>query len=254
MMKDIVIDWIEKPELESPIMIEGLPGVGNVGKLAAEHLIDELKATKCATIVSKYFPPQVLVNEDGTIKLVSNELHYLKQEGDKPDLLILVGDYQGLSPEGQYELTYEILDIAENMGVKKIFTLGGYGLGKMVEEPRVLGAATSKEMVDKMKELGVVFQEGEPGSGIVGASGLLLGLGKIRGMEAVCLMGETSGYFVDPKSARKVLKVLCENIGVELDYAALEDKAAQIDKITSRFKEVEKDIADSKADDLRYIG
>lgn len=252
-MKDIMIVYTEKPDLEEPVFIEGLPGVGNVGKLAAEHMIDELKATKFATVISKYFPPQVVVRDDGTVKLVCNELYYVKGEG-RPDLIILVGDYQGLSPEGQYELTYEILDMAEGFGVKRIFTLGGYGLGKMVEEPRVLGAATSKEMVDKMKEMGVVFQEGEPGSGIVGASGLLLGLGQMRGIEAVCLMGETSGYFVDPKSARKVLMVLSETLGIEIDFAALEDKAAQIDKITSRFKEIEKDMTETKADDLRYIG
>jgi uncharacterized protein (TIGR00162 family) len=253
-MKNIIVDFTEKPDLRSPILIEGLPGVGNVGKLAAEHMIDELDAKKFATIISKFFPPQVIVSEEGVVKLVTNELYYLKRETKENDLIILIGDYQGLSPEGQYELTYEILDMAEKFGVKKIFTLGGYGLGKMVEEPKVLGAATSIELVKEMKEFGVVFQEGEPGSGIVGASGLLLGLGVLRGIEAVCLMGETSGYFVDPKSARRVLKVLCKAIGEEIDYFALETKAAQIDKITSRFKEIEKDISDTKADDLRYIG
>jgi uncharacterized protein (TIGR00162 family) len=253
-MKDIIIDYTERPELNNPILIEGLPGVGNVGKLAAEHMIDELKAKKFATIISKYFPPQVIVNEDGVVKLVTNDLYYLKREKKDNDLLILVGDYQGLSPEGQYELTYEILDISEKMGVKKIFTLGGYGLGKMVEEPKVLGAATNLELVKEMKDYGVVFQEGEPGSGIVGASGLLLGLGAQRGMEAVCLMGETSGYFVDPKSARGVLRVLCKALDEEVDFFALETKAAQIDKITSRFKEIEKDMTEAKADDLRYIG
>lgn len=253
-MKDIIVDFIERPTLRDPILVEGLPGVGNVGKLAAEHLIDELKATKFATLISKFFPPQVLVKENGIIKLVCNEFYYLKRKDKKRDLMMLVGDYQGLTPEGQYALSWEVLDIVQAFGVKKIFTLGGYGIGKMVEEPRVLGAATSKGLVDEMKKHGVVFQEGEPGSGIVGASGLLLGLGVLRGIEAVCLMGETSGYFVDPKSARKVLTALCSALEVTIDFAALENKAAQIDKITSRFKEIEKDLSDTKADDLRYIG
>ena len=96
-MKDIIINYDEKPELDNPVLIEGLPGVGNVGKLAAEHMIDELKAKRFATIISKYFPPQVLVNEDGTVKLVCNELYYSRKDG-KRDLILLVGDYQGLSP------------------------------------------------------------------------------------------------------------------------------------------------------------
>lgn len=256
-MDDIIIQKTEEPKLKNPILIEGLPGVGNVGKLAAEHLIEQLKAKKFADIYSRYFPPQVLVNDDGTIKLVNNELYYFKSRKKKtPDLIFLTGDYQGLTPEGQYKLSSAILDLAESYKVKKIFTLGGYGLGRMVEVPRVLGAAANEKLVDEMKENGVVFQKGEPGSGIVGASGLLLGLGKIRDIDGVCLMGETSGYFADPKSAQEVLKVLIKILNVEVDFSDLETKARQIDKLTSQFREIEQAPVpgDQKPEDLRYIG
>ncbi|HUV25349.1 MAG TPA: proteasome assembly chaperone family protein, partial [Methanomassiliicoccales archaeon] len=190
---------------------------------------------------------------DGVIKLVNNELFYSKGKEGRPDLILLIGDYQGLTPEGQYELSDHVLDIAKQFGVKMIFTLGGYGIGKMVEEPRVLGAATDEELVEQMKEKGVVFSRGEPGSGIVGASGLLLGLGKVYGLKAVCLMGETSGYFVDPKGAEAVLRVLAEILQVEIDFSDLEDKAEQIDIITSKLKEIEAP-QDPKREDLGYIG
>src|SRR5207253_74048 len=147
-MDNITIRYTDHPKLDDPIFIEGLPGIGNVGKLAAEHLKDELKAVKFAEIFSKYFPPQVLVQDDGQVKL----------------------------------------------GVRRIFTLGGYGMGRMVTKPRVLGAATGADLVKEMEKYGVVFSRGEPGAGIVGASGLLLGLGRLYDMQAVCLMGETSGY------------------------------------------------------------
>ncbi len=75
-MDDIIMITSEEPELNEPILIEGLPGVGNVGKLAAEHLVEQLKAIKFAEIYSKYFPPQVLLDDDGVIRLVSNELYY----------------------------------------------------------------------------------------------------------------------------------------------------------------------------------
>ncbi|MFP4169674.1 MAG: proteasome assembly chaperone family protein [Methanomassiliicoccales archaeon] len=252
-MESIKTIFFEEPDLKEPIMIEGLPGVGNVGKLAAEHLLDQIEAKKFADIYSKHFPPQVVVDEEGIIKLVNNELFYSKGEGDRPDIILLIGDYQGLTPEGQYELSDEILSIAKRFGVSRIFTLGGYGIGKMVEEPRVLGAATTSDLVEEMKERGVIFSSGEPGSGIVGASGLLLGLGKIYDIEAVCLMGETSGYFVDPKGAESVLRVLAEILKVEVDFGDLEDKAEQIDQITSKLKEIESPTETSK-DDLGYIG
>ena len=55
------IVWTDKVKLEDAILLEGLPGVGNVGKLAAMHLIDELKAKKCMEIYSSHFPPQVFI-------------------------------------------------------------------------------------------------------------------------------------------------------------------------------------------------
>ena len=252
-MDNIKIVFLEEPELQSPIMVEGLPGVGNVGKLAAEHLLEQVKATKFADIYSKFFPPQVLLDDDGVIRLVNNQLYYSKGDGKRPDIIFLTGDYQGLTPEGQYELSDYILQLSKKWNVKLIFTLGGYGIGKMVEKPRVLGAATDLELVEEMKQKGVIFSKGEPGSGIVGASGLLLGLGKIEGIKAVCLMGETSGYFVDPKGAEAVLRVLASILNVEIDFSELESKAEQIDMITSKLKEIEQPPEPRRAD-LGYIG
>jgi len=252
-MEDIVVVFKERPALKDPILVEGLPGVGNVGKLAAEHMVDQLKAVKFADIYSKYFPPQVLVNDAGTIKLVSNELYYVRRPDAKHDLVILIGDYQGLTPDGQYELSDRVLRIAKDLGVRRVFTLGGYGLGKMIEKPRVLGAATDPELVEEMKKNGVTFSKGEPGSGIVGASGLLLGLGQLYDMRSVCLMGETSGYFVDPKGAQAVLEVLARILDVKIDLSELEVKAEQIDMITSRLREVEPQ-PEPKREDLGYIG
>lgn len=253
-MESIVIRYLDTPKLEDPIFVEGLPGIGNVGKLAAEHLKDELKAVKFAEIYSKYFPPQVLVQDDGQIKLVNNEMHYVKQ-GKGRDILFLTGDYQGLTPEGQYELSDFILREIKKFGVRRVFTLGGYGMGRMVTKPRVLGAATDKVLVKDMEKLGVVFSRGEPGAGIVGASGLLLGLGRMYDMQAVCLMGETSGYFVDPKSAQAVLEVLTKVLDVEISFEELENKAKQIDQITSKLRDIEATPeTPEKREDLGYIG
>ena len=252
-MDDIVIKYEERPKLRNPIFVEGLPGIGNVGKLAAEHLKDELKAVKFAEIYSKFFPPQVLVLDDGQVRLVQNELYYVKR-GNGKDLVLLVGDYQGLTPDGQYDLADFVLQELKKIGVRKLFTLGGYGMGRMVTKPRVLGAATDAALVKEMEGHGVVFARGEPGAGIVGASGLLLGLGKLHEMHAVCLMGETSGYFVDPKSAQAVLEVLTKILGIEISFAELESRAKQIDSITSKLREVEGPPEQAGKEDLGYIG
>ena len=243
-----------KPHLKKPILIEGLPGIGNVGKLAVEHLIDSMKAKKFAELYCKDFPPQVFINPDGTISLVNNEFYYWKaKKKNQRDLILLTGDYQGLSSQGQYELVEKILDIAEEFGVEEVFTLGGYGLGHEVRDPKVLCATTDKNLVKVMKKHGAVFKKNEPGGGIVGASGLLLGLGKLRGMAGTCFMGETPGYLVDPKSAKAVLKVLMSVTNINVSLSALERKAREIEQIAHQLHEMES-IAKEKSEELKYIG
>ena len=254
-MEYVTVRYItKKPKLKNPILIEGLPGIGNVGKLAVEHLIDSTKATKFAELYSKDFPPQVFINTDGTIELVNNEFYYWKAKNKKQrDLILLTGDYQGLSSQGQYELVEKILDIIEDLGVKEMFTLGGYGLGHEIRDPKVLCATTDKNLVKTMKKFGAIFKKNEPGGGIVGASGLLLGLGKLRGIQGTCFMGETPGYLVDPKSAKAVLKILTNLTKVDINLSALEKKAKEIEHIAHQLKEMES-LSKEKSEELKYIG
>jgi len=255
-MDYVTVEYVAKvPKLKDPIFIEGLPGIGNVGKLAVEHLIDSIDASKFAEIYSKDFPPQVFINPDGTIELVKNEFYYWKaKKKDQRDLVLLTGDYQGLSSHGQYELVEKILDIVEELGVKEMFTLGGYGLGQDIEKPKVLCATTDVQLVKKMKKYGAVFKKNEPGGGIVGASGLILGLGKIRGLEGTCFMGETPGYLVDPKSAKAVLKILMKITNINVNLSALEKKAKEIEQIAHQLREMEGLSGGEKSEELRYIG
>lgn len=256
-MKETLVTRIKEVTLKDPILVEGLPGVGHVGKLVADHMVEELDAEKIMEIYSPHFPPQVMVKEDGTIRQVRNEIYaYHGREGE-PDLLIIVGDYQSATNEGHYELCGIFLDLAESYHVKRIYALGGYGTGQFVDKPTVMGAATSIELVTEMKEKGVVFHENEPGGGIIGVSGLLLGLGALRGMDAVCLMGVTSGYLVDPKAATEVLRILCRILGIEVDVHALEERATEMEKIIGKLQEMERAQAPYEAggdEDLRYIG
>jgi uncharacterized protein (TIGR00162 family) len=254
-MDIVTINYVvNKPKLTNPIFIEGLPGIGNVGKLAVEHLIDTLKAKKFAEIISKDFPPQVFINQDGTVKLVNNEFYYRKatKKGES-DLVLLTGDYQGLSSQGQYELVETILDVIQDLGVMKMYTLGGYGLGQEIKDPKVLFATTHKSLVKTLKQYGAIFRKNEPGGGIIGASGLLLGLGKLRGLKGACFMGETPGYLVDPSSAKAVLKIIMKITKIKVDLSRLEEKAKEIEYIAQQLSEME-GMNKDRSDELRYIG
>jgi len=122
----------------------------------------------------------------------------------------------------------------------------------MVEDPRVIGAATSQELINEYGRYDVYFGKGEPGGGIVGASGLLLGIGKLNEVDGICLMGETSGYIPDPIAAKKVLQVISEALSLDIKYFALDEKAKQIELIEGQLRENMQKIDSDET--LRYIG
>lgn len=251
-MEKIIINQLKRIKLNNPVLIEGLPGIGNVGKIAAEYVVEKLKMEKYADIFSQYLPPQVFMDDSSVVRLVSISLYYKKMAKTK-DLLVLVGDFQGTTQEGQYELSYFILELAKKLGVSMIYTLGGYSIGKIPENPRVLGAITNPNMLKAMQAGGVVFPKGEPGGGIVGSAGLILGLGKeLFDIKGACLMGETSGYFADPKGARVIVKALVNLLGLRIDLGDLDERSKQIEQITEK---MEQDVqAKPQKDDLGYFG
>jgi uncharacterized protein (TIGR00162 family) len=249
-MDEFDIERLADPDLDDPVLIEGLPGVGHVGKLAAEHLLEEFETELVRRVYSEHFPPQVTV-EEGRTQLACAEVHAIHDANR--DLLVLTGDHQAGDGPGHYRLTDAFLDIAAAFGVERIYALGGVPTGELVDEPDVIGAATTDTLVDELETTGVEFRENEPAGGIVGVSGLLLGLGERRDYGAACLMGETSGYLVDPKSARAVLEIIEAAISIEVDYASLSERAEEMEEVVKRIRQMEQS-ATASEEDLRYIG
>lgn len=251
-MDEIEVEQVDTAPLDDPVFIEGLPGVGHVGKLVAEHLVEEMDSTLVRRVYSEHFPPQVGIDEEGVGRLANAEFYAIETAGR--DLLVLTGNHQAGDGAGHYRLTDTFLEIAESFGASEIFALGGVPTGELIEEYSVLGAVAADEQIQPLEDLGVEFRSEEPAGGIVGTSGLLLGMGGRRGFEAACLMGETSGYVVDPMSARAVLEVLEDLLDIEVDYDALDDRAEEMEEVLGRLKEMDEGPSPGGDDDLRYIG
>jgi len=249
-MDEFEIEAVAEPALTDPVLVEGLPGVGHVGKLAAEHLVEERDGDLVRRVYSTHLPPQVSV-EDGLTQLACAEIHAVETDGQ--DLLVLTGDHQAQDTVGHYGLADTFLDIADDLGAERVFALGGVPTGELIEEYDVVGATTSEAQRDELEDAGVEFRGDEPAGGIVGVSGLLLGLGERRDVPAACLMGETSGYLVDPKSAQAVLEVLQDVLGFEVDFSSLEERAEEMEEVVRKIQEMEQSPAPTD-EDLRYIG
>ncbi|MGB9987897.1 proteasome assembly chaperone family protein [Salarchaeum japonicum] len=251
-MQELEIETVADADLSDPVFVEGLPGVGHVGKLVAEHIVEEGDSTLVRRVYSEHFPPQVTVGDGGVAELAHVEVHAVETDGR--DLLVLTGDHQAQENAGHYRVTDAFLDIAGEFGATELFALGGVPTGELIEEYGVVGAVSDDSLTDDLEDAGVEFRSDEPAGGIVGTSGLLLGLGGRRGFDAVCLMGETSGYLVDPKSAKAVLEVLETLLGFEVDFDALDERADEMEDVVEQMQQMEQGPSPGSEDDLRYIG
>jgi hypothetical protein len=257
---------IERPKLKNPIFIEGLPGVGNVGRIAAGYMVEELKAKKFAELYSSSFMPFVLLNQTSAVHVLKNEFYYWKAKGkNQRDMIILIGDSQSIDPTGHYEIAEAILDFISGFGCKEMITLAGLAVGEAVTNPKVIGAVSDTSLVKKYDKYGIDFQAGSKVGTIVGASGLLIGLGHVRGMDGICLLGETVGFPIIPdhKSAESLLIVLTKILNVKVDTTKLEKKVKEMEEFIKRLEEMQRkalgqimksaEKTDEK-DKLTYIG
>lgn len=228
----ITVEISKIPKLKNPYLICGLPGSGYVGKIAVDYLIEELKGVQFANIFSSSFPPQVSVQVDGTIDLMKNTLYYCKNKPN--DIILLTGDAQPVTPEGEYAMAEEILEICKKLDVKNIYTLAAYITGSFSKNPKVYGTSTSLQIVKEFSKQGIFTMNG---GSITGMNGLMIGAGKTRGITGVCLLGETSGYIVDAKASKAVLEVLSKILGLKLDMTTLIKRAQDTDQLIKTVEE-----------------
>ena len=220
---NVVFSQKTVPKLDCPYLVCGFPGSGFVGKLAVDHLIQELSAKHLADIYSTSFPPQILIRADGTADLIKNSIFYFEDTSPYPiSLLLLTGDTQPANPDSEYLLAEEILDIAAKFNPKQVFTLAAYITGVFIDKPRIFGTATHIDIVKTFEDKGVLAMDG---GSITGMNGIMIGIAKLRGMKGVCLLGETSGYVVDAKSSKSLLEILLSIIGIKIDMTNLEKRA-----------------------------
>jgi uncharacterized protein (TIGR00162 family) len=252
----------EKPKLKNPIFIEGLPGVGNVGRVAAGYLVEELKAKKFAELISSHFMPIAVIPQGSQVELIKAEFFYWKSKNkNQSDLIIMIGDSQSADPEGHYEIVEEILKFLKQLNVKEIFALGGLSIGVPTEKPKVVGAVNDASLEKKYKKYNIIFDTSQRVGSIVGAAGLFVGLAKYYNIPATCLLGETSGmpFLPDPKSAEAILKILSEILNLQLDISKLQEKIREMKEFMKRVEAMQSQLLQpqpppTEKEKLTYIG
>ncbi|MFP4119298.1 MAG: PAC2 family protein [Candidatus Woesearchaeota archaeon] len=251
---------------ENPIFIEGLPGIGNVGKVVIDTIIEKLGAEEIGTFESHNMPNSVFVNEEHLVQLPSIQLYRATVTGQ--DFLFLTGDAQPSQERASYELAEELLSVIEEFDGKHIVTLGGIGLNEIPDDPGIYVTGNDKGFIKEFEKHGASSEVYGVVGPIIGISGLLLGLAKNRRMKSAALLGETYGHpmYIGLKEARKIILLFNEKYDFDIDLGELDEEIEELeremqsqegteapDKMSkARSKKLSKKLA--KYQDLNYIG
>jgi len=226
------------PEFREPILVQGLPGLGYVGKISVDFLVEHLPTVHFAELYSSYLTLQdgslgITIRSDGNFDLPKYDFYAYTET--IPNLILLTGSIQPIS-WGQFEVCEEVVGFAERLGCKTVVAIGGYRTAAVGERGTVYAVIDGDSLRDKLQGSAVKITSGGQ---VTGACGLILGLGRQRGMSCLGLLGATHVTYPDALAAKSVLKVLAWLFGLSLNYGELESTMADIESRMKRFREIQ---------------
>lgn len=224
-------------QTEEPILLAGWPGMGNVGVSAVDFLRKQSGAEVFGDIeMSDQFTPEAIVVEEGIAKLP--EMPRNNFSWDPANQIIFYESEAQVSGPAAMSLTNLIVDMAERMKVKRIYTCAAFAIPvSYVEKTRVLGVATHEGLRDALAPHGAEIL----GQGMIsGLNGLLLGVAGARGIEAACLLATIPQYAIslpNPRGSRALVETLGHLLEVPVDLAEFDGGIQQMDEVMAQIEE-----------------
>ncbi|WP_224335968.1 proteasome assembly chaperone family protein [Haloprofundus halobius] len=181
---------------DEPLLVEGLPGVGLVGKIAADHLVEEFEMTHYANVHCESIPKVAVYRDD------DRSIHPpVRIYGDaERDLLVLQSDVP-ISPGAATEFAECLSDWFDDVNLTPIY-ISGLPREKDDEPPALYGIGTGDAApmlddagIDAPAEMGLVS----------GPTGALLSYAVENDQSAVGLVVESDPQFPDPEAARVII-------------------------------------------------
>jgi len=213
-------------DLTDPTLVEGFPGVGLVGKIAADHLVEEFEMTHHANVYCEGIPKVAVYQEDDA------ELHppVRLYADEDTDLVVLQSDVP-IQPTAATELAACLSEWFEEHSVTPIY-LSGIPREKGDGAPTLYGLGVG-EGVALVDRAGI---EAPHETGLVsGPTGVLLNAAVEADRTAIGLVVESDPRFPDPEAARVLIKQGIETLtGTEVSVDDLVERAEQIRQAKER--------------------
>jgi uncharacterized protein len=183
--------------LENPVLVEGLPGVGLVGKIAADHIVDEFEMDLYGTVHCDSLAP-VAVYHDGDRDVQPPVRIYAAPD---EDLLVLQSDVP-VNEEAVPEFANCFTSWLADTGVLPLY-LSGMATKKDDSPPAMHGIATGG-VGSQLDDLGV---DRPTESGVIsGPTGALVNRAAEQGLDGLALVVESDPQFPDPEASRVLIE------------------------------------------------
>lgn len=209
-------------DLDDPVLVEGLPGVGLVGKIATDHVIEKLDMEYVATIDCDGIPRVAIYGDDTRnvqppVRIYADEI---------TDVLALQSDIP-ISRTAAYEFADCVTGWLDDNNALPLY-LSGLANDDLdpTETPDLFGIATG----DAASILDDHDIDTPPERGVVGGpTGALLNRASANDLPALGLIVESDPQFPDPAAARRLIKHAIEPIAsIDVGTDALVDRAEEI--------------------------
>ncbi|UCC45155.1 MAG: PAC2 family protein, partial [Candidatus Zixiibacteriota bacterium] len=196
------LHYLHEPELTLPDMICAWPGIGQVAVTVAETLRDCLGSTLFAEIdpAPFFYPLRATVHKGLLEDMEFPTSHFYFSHAENRDLIVFIGEAQpreqdGLYGDGRpaYRLANMVLDVAEKFRCRRIYTSGAAVTQIHHSTPSLVWAVPNDpSLIDELSQQQDVIlmsqvTEGNEQGFISGLNGLLVGIARKRGLEAICL-------------------------------------------------------------------
>lgn len=194
-------------------LFHAVPGVGNVGKLVVDSLVNKHEGVLIARILHPDLPPHATLNSDGLLTPPCLSIHTLTLPSSQ-NIVTLSSNFQPLSPAGQYEVSSFLLKSCKDAGIGRILILAGLSAEPGCEAVHLV--CPSEEDVEEMEKMGLEISKEHPSAGIIGMTGMVSSLAPTFGQAATCVIAETVGTSVDTVAADRMVAYLNDSFGLDL--------------------------------------